>query len=270
MNNKFVATNFPSISYVCKVSNLSDKEYATSENANIEEPNISESTEIQKPTKLINVPYINQDDIVFGCEAVSATMLLQYYGYTISEKDFTDSYLIQKDWNTNEDGRAYGPDPNAAFPGNPYIDTGENCGYGCFAPALKKSIKKILNPELHEAKVTTGLSMNDLIMNYIDKDKPVLLWATMGMAKSSPGDSWIINFTDENSPYKIGDEFTWPRNEHCLVLVGYDTKHYIFNDPYKNKGVIPYEKSLVNERFLELGKQSVVILNKEKREETLL
>ena len=30
-----------------------------------------------KPTKLINVPYINQNDIVYGCEAVSATMLLK-------------------------------------------------------------------------------------------------------------------------------------------------------------------------------------------------
>jgi uncharacterized protein YvpB len=52
------------------------------------------------------------------------------------------------------------------------------------------------------------------------------------------------------------------KGEHCLVLVGYDDNNYYFNDPYKNHGVIPYEKKLVNQRFLELGKQSVVILEK--------
>ncbi|MBO6127105.1 MAG: C39 family peptidase [Clostridia bacterium] len=92
------------------------------------------------PTKLINVPYINQNEIVYGCEAVSSTMLLQYYGYEINEQEFTDKYLIKKDWFVGSDNKPYGPDPYAAYPGDPYKSSGENCGFGSFAPSTAKSI----------------------------------------------------------------------------------------------------------------------------------
>ena len=67
----------------------------------------------------------------------------------------------------------------------------------------------------------------------------------------------------QNSKLKIGDTYTWISGEHCLVLVGYDKDKYYFNDPYKNHGLIGYQKSLVEKRFEELGKQSLVILEKQ-------
>lgn len=213
-------------------------------------------------SKLISVPYISQNGIASGCEAVSSTMVLQYYGYKISAKDFTDKYLIRKNWYVGKDNVIYGPDPNAAYPGNPYVSSGINCGFGSFAPATAKSIDKVLNPKKHQTKVTTGLSLQKLCTDYIDKNVPVLVWATMGMSQSKPGMSWTINYVDKNSKYKIGDKFTWPAGEHCLVLVGYDKNSYYFNDPYKNHGLISYSKSLVEQRFSELGKQSVVICKK--------
>lgn len=220
------------------------------------------ASDYSNATKLINVPYINQADIIYGCEAVSATMVLKYYGYNISEKDFTDNYLIRRNWYIGSKGRVYGPDPNAAYPGNPYIGGGINCGYGCYAPSTAKSINKVLDPSKHETKFTKEKELTDLVTTYIDNDIPVLIWATMGMSPSKPGNSWIIDYVDENSPYKIGDVFTWISGEHCLVLVGYDNDNYYFNDPYKNHGIICYGKDLVNQRFTELGKQSVVILPK--------
>lgn len=220
--------------------------------------------EVQMPsTIIIDVPYINTNKIVYGCEAVSATMLLQYYGYKIVEKDFTDKYLIKKNWHYGADGKAYGPDPNAAFSGSPYISGGTNCGYGIFAHGTAKSIDKILDSKKHETKVITDLSLDELAKTYVAKNIPVLVWATMDMKPSRPGDSWIINYIDENSTLKIGDKFTWPAGEHCLVFVGYDEKNYYFNDPYKNHGRIAYDKKLANQRFLELKKQSVVIVNKQ-------
>lgn len=71
--------------------------------------------------------------------------------------------------------------------------------------------------------------------------------------------TWIINYTDENSELKKGDNFTWTAGEHCLVLVGYDRNNYYFNDPYKNHGLIAYKKSLVNKRYIAMGKQCVHI-----------
>lgn len=242
----------------CNTYNASDKEIC--ENTNKYE---SASASDQNH-KIIHVPYINQDKIVYGCEAVSSTMLLQHYGYKISEKEFTDNYLIKKDWHIGKNKKAYGPDPNAAFPGNPYKSSGINCGFGCYAPTTAKSINKVLDKEKHEVKVTTGTSIHDLVTKYIDNDIPLLIWATMGMAQSKKTMSWIINYVDENSKLKIGDTYTWIAGEHCLVLVGYDKDNYYFNDPYKNHGLIGYQKSLVEKRFDELGKQSLVILQKTK------
>ena len=263
MNYKFIIIGLLSLQILLKTSwDLTAKAMngeAVAEEINNAPEKIKNSC---KPTKLINVPYINQNDIVYGCEAVSSTMLLQYYGQKISEKEFTDKYLIQKDWFVGSDNKSYGPDPYAAYPGNPYKSSGENCGFGSFAPSTAKSIDKVLDAKRHQTKITTGMNLIDLIKNYIDKNIPVLIWATMDMKETNSGYSWITNYVDENSPYKIGDTFTWPRGEHCLVLVGYDDNNYYFNDPYKNHGLIAYEKKLVNQRFLELGKQSVVILEK--------
>ncbi|MBO4876963.1 MAG: C39 family peptidase [Ruminococcus sp.] len=53
--------------------------------------------------------------------------------------------------------------------------------------------------------------------------------------------------------------FTWRYNEHCLVLVGYNEKCYIFNDPLSEKNTY-YDKALVEKRFEEMGKMAVTIV----------
>ena len=192
--------------------------------------------------KLVEVPYLNQLDVVFGCEAVSATMVLQFYGCDITWKEFTDVYLIKKPWRVDENGKRFGPDPFAAYPGDPYKDSGPNSGYGCYAPCLAKSLNKVLPQE-----------------KYVDVGEPVIVWATMDMRPSRLTSSWEIDYVDENSPYRLGDTHTWNGNEHCLVLVGYDETRYFFNDPYKNHGLIGYDRALVEARFHEQGSQSVVV-----------
>ena len=81
---------------------------------------------------------------MYRCEAVSSTTLLKHYGYSINEKEFTDDHLIKKDRYIEND-KIYGSDPDAAFPGNPYIASGINCGFGSCAPSTAKSIDKVLN-----------------------------------------------------------------------------------------------------------------------------
>lgn len=223
--------------------------------------------EQENKKKIINVPYINQDDIVYGCEAVSSTMLLQHYGYEINEKDFTDKYLIKRDWHI-EDDKIYGPDPDAAFPGDPYIPGGINCGFGSYSPSTAKSINKILDSSKHKAVSEKGLSLEKITEKYIENNIPVLIWATMDMREPKKTTTWTIDYVDENSKLKIGDEFTWLSGEHCLVLVGYDDENYYFNDPYKNHGLIAYKKSLVEERYEAMGSQCVHIDTSEKTEKT--
>ncbi len=218
------------------------------------------SVEKDPNAKLIAVPYMNQLDVVYGCEAVSASMILQFYGCDITWKEFTDDYLIKKPWRVDASGKRFGPDPAAAYPGDPYKDSGPNCGFGCYAPCLAKSMNKVLPQDKYVAVVTSGQNLIDLLANYIDRGEPVIIWATMDMVPSRLSSrSWEIDYIDENSTLRLGDQFTWNGNEHCLVLVGYDSDRYFFNDPYKNHGLIGYNRAVVEERFREQGAQSVVV-----------
>ena len=100
---------------------------------------------------------------------------------------------------------------------------------------------------------TTGTELSALCSEYIDNDIPVMVWATINMLETDPKNSWYLS---------DGKRFSWPGNEHCMVLIGYDSESYYFNDPYTGK-TVKYNKETTNDRYAELGKQSVVVLKKQ-------
>ena len=69
---------------------------------------------------------------------------------------------------------------------------------------------------------------------------PVIFWACINMREPIVGPEWKLFDTEEI--------FTWISNEHCMLLVGYDEKGYYFNDPHENRGLIHYDKELVEKR----------------------
>lgn len=201
-----------------------------------------------KSDKLISVPYKSQaGEYPTGCEVVSTSMLLKYYGYDISVDEFIDDYL-ESSFLEKVNGKLYGPNPNEAFVGDPR----SVYSYGCYAPVIVNSLNKILRKE-HWVKNTTGSEFSELIENYIDKEIPVLVWTSLNLLPTESGAEWYLR--------ESGEKFQWISNEHCMVLVGYDKDKYYFNDPYEGNGVVGYDKNLVEKRFKELGDQSVVILN---------
>lgn len=60
----------------------------------------------------LEVPYIDQSvKYPTGCESVSAVMLLQYLGYSITVDEFIEKYL-ELGKLEEQDGELYGPNPN--------------------------------------------------------------------------------------------------------------------------------------------------------------
>ena len=185
--------------------------------------------------KIIKAPYINQGDkFPTGCESVSAVMLLQYLGYSITVEEFIADYLEKEEFEIRE-GKWYGPDPNQTFCGSPY-DAG---AFGCYAPVIVKALQKFIQ-ESGEVIDETGTPIERLLTEYIDRDIPVIFWACINMCKPLEGPSWYLKST--------GESFTWISNEHCMLLVGYDEEKYYFNDPYENNGCIGYPREIVEER----------------------
>ncbi len=196
----------------------------------------------------LDIPYISQEGILpNGCEAVSATMLLQNLGFEISPEDFVDGYLDMKPVSIRW-GCRYGPNPKYFYAGDP---RSEKEGWGCFAPVIVKALDKYL-PEEYSVKNTTGLSLNTLKEEYVSNGIPVAVWVTVDMGEVDRVLQWQSEDREET--------FLYPANEHCMVLVGFDSENYIFADPYKSRGVVSYPIDDCVLAFNSLGMQSVVIV----------
>ena len=206
--------------------------------------------------KISNVPLIGQSKLPTGCETCSATMLLNFYGYKISEMTFADKYLVKKPFGYSN-GSYTGPDPNCAFVGTPYSSN----SYGAYAPIMAKCMNKYLSDKSYKAVEISGKSLEYLSGKYVAQGQPIMVWATINMSPSFKTTTWRVNYTDENAKYKLGSYYTWIAREHCLVMTGYDNYYYYFNDPWTNART-RYSKSVVNSRYAELGKQAVVMVKK--------
>lgn len=195
--------------------------------------------------KVLSVPVIAQfPDFPTGCESVSAVMALRYYGATISVDDFVDQHLPKSNNFWRENGVLHGPNPNRYFIGDPASKN----SYGCMAPVIEKALISYFG-SADRVKNTTGESLSSLCTTYIDQGVPVLVWATIGMIETEGSDSWKL---------EDGSTFTWPKNEHCMVLIGYDKQRYYFNDPYRGT-VKSYARALCEARYEDLGMQSIAI-----------
>ena len=192
----------------------------------------------------LEVPQICQYPMLpTGCESVAATMVLQYYGEDIDAGAFASEWLTSDNNFYYEDDIYYGPNPDEVFAGDPFTRN----SYGCFAPVIEKAVNE--NSLLCKAEVLKGESLKNLCDTYLSQNVPVLIWATMGMKESKEGNSWTL---------PDGTQYTWTAGEHCLVLVGYDDRHYYLNDPISG-GTVGYSKEIVEKRYEELGKQAVCI-----------
>lgn len=239
--------------YYCNTSSLKP-ETLTINDKDIpkkEEPEITvkSAQPKSKATVISDVPLISQfPEFPTGCESVSAVMVLKFSGENISAEKFIDEYLPKSSEFYNEGGKRFGPSPYEFFIGNPKTAS----SYGCMAPVIEKAICKFFGNN-DRVQNTTGTDLSVLCSEYIDKGIPVMIWATINMKETNPKNSWYLS---------DGKRFSWPGNEHCMVLIGYDSDSYYFNDPYAGK-TVKHSKETTNDRYAELGMQSIVVLKKQ-------
>ncbi len=201
--------------------------------------------------KKISVPYIDQTvRYPTGCESVSAVMLLRYLGYDISVETFIDGFLPKGDL-VCRDGQLFGPHPDDRFIGSPYTD--DSGSYGCYAPCIAAALEQIAGDRFRVI-VERGRSIPYLLETYIDRDMPVVFWATLNMEPSRPGPVWHLTERDGT--------FQWTSHQHCLLLVGYDAERYYFIDPWHKLGCSGFERVLSEMRDRELGEQAVGLIPK--------
>ncbi len=191
-----------------------------------------------------------------GCECTALTTVLKYYGFTVTKNEIADTYLEKtaftekKTGGKNGETVLIGADPDVSFPGDP---NDEN-SYGCYSKPIADAANKYLTAQGTNlrAKVQDGEELS-YWYNYVNNGRPVIIWATDSMKKTVVADTWQT---------KDGKTIEWLHNEHCLVLVGYDTvkKTVAVCDPI-SRSVIPtvYKASLFEKRYNEQGRRAVLI-----------
>ena len=204
--------------------------------------------------KIINTKWQSQKKYPTGCESVSTVICLNYLGINITVDEFIKNHLESGEI-IKKDNQLYAPSPFDKFVGSPYDD---DFSFGCYEPVIEKAVNKLIKEKNlnYEVKNLNNVPIKEIISNYIDKDIPVIFWATMYMKETIFNKSWIIPETGEN--------FDWRGREHCLLLVGYDDEKdgYYFNDPLVDQELILYNKDLVEKRHQEQFSNALAIIKK--------
>ncbi len=217
----------------------------------ITEPATTEPVEIPASIKL-KVPYISQKGLLpTGCELVSAKMVLEYYGVKVDVNEIVENTVSM--YPKTENGRTYAPHPSQAFIGSPWDET----SFGCFPPVVVDMMNKFL-PEGKVAKDVSGTDLQTLAETYLPRNMPVLVWATISMLEHDSYIGWYL-YDEEGEP--TDEWYGWQANEHCLVLVGYDSEYYYLNDPYGGRGLVSYKRELVEKRFNSMGQYAAVVVD---------
>lgn len=204
--------------------------------------------------KKISCNYISQvNSYPTGCESVTTVMALRHVGIDISVNSFIDNYLAKAPNPYYQNGVLVGYHPDKYFIGSPY----NSYSFGCYSSVIYNALIKFVDQTEYSVEKHNGVSLQYLCENYIDKDCPVILWATMSMRNAWVNVSW--------RDLETGNNFNWIAPEHCLLLVGYDDNYYYFNDPLVSDGwQKAYSRSSVEKAYNALGQQSVVVKRKEK------
>lgn len=173
-----------------------------------------------------------------GCESVSLTIALNYYGFELEKTTIADEYLDYSD-----------KDFVSAYVGNPHTESGA----GCFAPAIEKAANKFLDGTDSKLKAEdiSGTSLEELYA-YLANGTPVVVWNSMYMNE--------LEKTEQTCVYE-GKTYYWYRKEHCVVLCGYDKEKDIVmvNDPLE--GIVERNAERFEELYNQMGKMAVVLLS---------
>lgn len=187
-------------------------------------------------------------ELPMGCEAVSGSIALQWYGFKVDKFTLLEYQPMMEQ--PTKDG-VWG-DPNKVFVGNPRTHK-----WGCYSPVIKKAIEDYFKANMindYEVVSLNGSKFTDLYQE-IDDGNPIILWVTTRMQNLEKGDTWKL---------EDGSSFTWTLHEHCVCLIGYDTENdtVIISDPYDSNGTVEYPRKTVEKVYKQLNNMALVIHKK--------
>ncbi|PYI54433.1 C39 family peptidase [Paenibacillus flagellatus] len=190
---------------------------------------------------MLDAPVVRQlPELPAGCEIVSLTMLLNYYGIDKGKMELFGE--MKKDptpirW--EKGAIAYWGHPNTGYVGDA---TGKSRGFGIYHAALFDTLKAYVPT----AKDLTG-SAFDAVERQIADGYPVVVWTTIDFAVPQKWVSWDTPVGPIETTFM----------EHAVLLVGYDETHVFVNDPLSGKKAHKLNKDQFLATWDAMGKQAL-------------
>ncbi|MGQ7884661.1 C39 family peptidase [Paenibacillus sp. WC2504] len=161
-----------------------------------------------------NAPALSQlPELPNGCEAVAATMLLNWAGLPVTKEEVADVLPRGEMPAENADGAFVGGNPEDVFVGNPY-----KAGYGIYHKPMYATMNQLLPGRFRDI---TGASF-DTLLGVIEAGKPAMIWATEHM------DTPYLDLEWQDEEDRLVE---WYQPEHALLLTGWDEDYAYMNDP---------------------------------------
>ncbi len=205
--------------------------------------------------RILDAEHISQlPEYPNGCEAVSAVMLLEYAGYNTDKNEFIENHLEKGEIKVRF-GIRFGPDPAQKYAGDPASKRG---GWGCFAPAIVNALESYLDAQkraTHTAFNVSGAELSVLCETFIDRSIPVAIWITQDYSPVSEVYQWLN--------YEGDQVYLYPKNQHCVLLIGYDKDNYYVCDPLKDEACTAIARADAEVSYISMGSQAVVLIPSE-------
>ena len=207
----------------------------------------SGNTVVHAIESYIPVPTLLQEpELPNGCEIVSLTAILNYYGYNVSKVIMADHYLPKQGF-SRIDGKLFGPNPYKTYAGSPRV---KSSGWYSFAPPIVDAANNYMATQTYKMKATniSGSSKEDLIA-YLNKGIPIVTWVTLDLSEPKLNGHWY--FKDTGEYYKA---YT---NLHVVVLNGY--KEGVVHVMNPLKGQVEYNLDTFFKSYEEMGKHALIL-----------
>ncbi len=177
-------------------------------------PSAEPITPVEHHYQVPNAPALSQlPELPNGCEAVAATMLLNWAGLPVTKEEVADALPRGEMPAENADGAFVGGNPEDVFVGNPY-----KAGYGIYHKPMYATMNQLLPGRF---KDITGASFETLL-SVIEAGKPAMIWATEHM------DTPYLDLEWQDDKDRLVE---WYQPEHALLLTGWDDDYAYMNDP---------------------------------------
>lgn len=173
-----------------------------------------------------------------GCESISLYILLKYNGVETTPDEIINR-LKKGSLPYKIEDEIYGGNPEIEFVGEPRNDY----SYGVY----NTPIAEVANSFKGNVQNKEGLELEE-IFSIIKENRPVMVWTTISNIPSRISEMWIYRPT--------GEKIYWKKNEHAVVIIGYNDEQVIVSDPYIGK-ITRYDREKFKQNYNFMGKRAV-------------